>query len=307
MEKKLLVYSALLAGFLSFVVFSSFNEVKEREAVSSPTDPVTNRQFITGFDLNKDFTFAGEPVPMDNFDVRERLDRELTINGYLHASTILHLKTASRYFPVIEPILRNYNIPEDFKYLCVAESSLRMATSSAGAKGLWQFMESVGRAYGLEISDEVDERYHVEKSTEAACRFLKHLKNRFGSWTTAAAAYNMGETALNKRIEDQKGSSYYDLNLNEETSRYIFRVLAIKEIMQHPDQYGFHLDEGQQYDPHEYRTISVNESIPNLGDFAIQHGTTYRMLKVLNPWLIDTSLRRAATKSYEIRLPKSNG
>src|SRR5687767_3527591 len=197
MEKKMLVYTTLLAGFLSLVIFSSFNKEDVNNTSSAKNDSINfPQQYVTGFDLNKTFEFAGEPMPTVYSDPMERLDRELAINAYMHASTLLHIKAANRYFPIIEPILRDHGIPEDFKYLCVAESSLRMATSSAGAKGLWQFVDLMGRAYNLTITDEVDERYHVEKSTAAACKFLLYLKNRFGSWTMAAAAYNMGETIL---------------------------------------------------------------------------------------------------------------
>lgn len=301
MEKKMFVYTTILAGFLSLVIFSSFNS-EDSTRVPYVSDTV-GQQYITAFNLNKDFQFAGESLPMDNFDVEERLDRELMTNVYMHATTLLHIKTANRYFPIIEPILKKNGIPEDMKYLCVAESSLRMATSSAGAKGLWQFLDYMGRAYNLEVNGEVDERFHVEKSTEAACKFLQYLKNRFGSWSLAAAAYNMGETALAKKIEEQKSNNYYDLHLNAETSRYVFRIMAIKEIMQHPEQYGFHVTEEQLYEPHQYRTVTVNQSIPSLGEFAQQQGTSYRMIKVLNPWLISNSLKNTSGKSYEIRIP----
>jgi hypothetical protein len=305
MEKKMLMYTTLLAAFLSFVIFSSFNEEEKQNLSITSPDTSGIRQRITGFDLTKGFDFAGEAMPTDNFDPIERLDRELSINVYMHATTLLHIKTANRFFPVIEPILREHGIPDDFKYLCVAESSLRMATSSAGAKGLWQFVELMGRAYDLEMNSEVDERYHVEKSTVAACKFLLYLKNRFGSWTMAAAAYNMGETSLAKRIQEQKSSNYYDLNLNDETSRYIFRIIAIKEIMKNPEAYGFFVGEEQLYEPVDYETVTVNYSIPSLGEFAQQQGTSYRMLKVLNPWLISTSLKNTSGKTYEIRIVKT--
>lgn len=304
MLKHMLIYTTLLASFLSLVIFSSFN-TKDQPAPDLPADTMEIRQRITGLDLSKPFDFAGEPMPEGNFDPVERLDRELSINSYMHASTMLHIKTANRYFPIIEPILKKYEMPEDFKYLCVAESSLRMATSSAGAKGLWQFVENVGRAYGLEINDEVDERYHVEKSTEAACKFLIYLKNRFGSWTMAAAAYNMGETALARRVADQRSNNYYDLNLNDETSRYIFRIIAIKEIMSNPEQYGFFIDDDKLYPQLPYETVVVEKPIPHLPDFAIEHNTTYRLLKLYNPWLISSSLNRANGKKYEIRVPKA--
>jgi hypothetical protein len=212
---------------------------------------------------------------------------------------------ASRYFPVIEPILAQNGIPEDFKYLCVAESNLRMATSPAGAKGLWQFMEAAGEAYGLEINAEVDERYHVEKSTAAACKFILHLRQKFGSWTLAAAAYNMGENGLSKRIEDQRAKNFYDLNLNEETSRYIFRIISIKEIMQDPEKFGFFVEKDDLYPQlTDYYTVHIDNAIPNLADLAIQHGTNFRMLKVYNPWLMGTSLTNKNGKRYEIRIPK---
>ncbi len=300
----MLTYTTLLAGFLSLVIFGSFNSNDEKNPHIIKSDSSDLKQYITGFDLNKKFDIAGEALPTDNFDALERLDRELSVNVYMHATTLLHIKTANRYFPIIEPILDKHNVPDDFKYLCVAESSLRMATSSAGAKGLWQFMESVGRANGLVINSEIDERYHVEKSTEAACQFILYLKRRFGSWTMAAAAYNMGETALASRVESQKSNDYYDLNLNDETTRYIFRIMAIKEIMQNPEAYGFFVKEEQLYDPHQYTIIIVNQPILNLAEFAQQYGTSYRMLKVLNPWLISSSLKSLGGRTYEIRIPK---
>jgi len=306
MEKKMFALSTVLAGFFSLVVFSSFNDVGSPLTVDSAN--VSNRlqQHISSFSLDKNFSFADEPIPSDNFDAQERLDRELTINSYLHSVILMNLKLANRYFPVIEPILEQYGIPEDFKYLCVAESNLRMATSPAGAKGLWQFMEPAGEAYGLEINAEVDERYNVEKSTEAACKFLLHLKKRFGSWTLAAAAYNMGENGLNRRIEDQLAEDFYDLNLNEETSRYVFRIMAFKAIMQNPEQFGFFVAPEHLYPPIDnYYTIHIEEAIPNLAELAVKHGTSYRLLKVYNPWLIGSSLTNKSKKRYEVRIPKS--
>jgi hypothetical protein len=304
MEKHMYIFATVMIGFLSLVIFSSFNDKDKQQEASFFPDSSGVNQRITAFDLDAKFTFAEEAIPADNFDAIERLDRELLINSYLHATTLLNIKTANRYFPVIEPILKSHGIPDDFKYLSVAESNLRMATSSAGAKGIWQFLESVGEAYGLEINGEIDERYHVEKSTEAACKFILYLKNRFGTWTMAAAAYNMGETALAKRIEDQKAETYYDLNLNEETSRYIFRIIAIKEIMQKPRHYGFYVEDEQLYLPFQkYSTLIITEPVPNLASLAQQYGTSYRMLKVFNPWLTGSSLPNKSGKTYEIRVP----
>jgi len=304
MEKKMYVFASLMAGFFSLVIFSSFNDEDIQKDSVIHQDSSGLNQRITAFDLDATFAFADEAIPADNFDAIERLDRELIINSYLHSATLLNIKTANRYFPVIEPILAKYGIPEDFKYLSVAESNLRMATSSSGAKGLWQFLEFVGTAYGLEITSEVDERYDVEKSTEAACKFMLYLKKRFGSWTMAAAAYNMGETALARRIEDQKAGNYYDLNLNEETSRYVFRIIAIKEIMQNPRKYGFFVETEQLYLPFQkYSSLIITEPVPDLAILAQQYGTSYRMLKVFNPWLIGTSLSNKNGKKYEIRIP----
>lgn len=304
MEKKMYVFTSLMAGFFCLVIFSSFYNEKLTTESSTNVDTSGVYRRTIAFDLHQKFTFAGEAIPEDNFDAIERLDRELLINSYLNATTLLNLKIANRYFPVIEPILKQYGIPEDFKYLSVAESNLRMATSPAGAKGFWQFLTSTGKAYGLEINSEVDERYHVEKSTEAACKFILHLKQKFGSWTLAAAAYNMGEAGIANRLDEQKANNYYDLNLNEETSRYIFRIIAIKEIMNDPRKYGFYLEEDQLYAPLEkYSTLVITEPIPNLASLAQQYGTSYRMLKLFNSWLIGSALTNKSGKKYEIRVP----
>jgi len=307
MGKKMFAFSSMMAGFFCLVIFSSFSK-KEETTIIPATDnnPVLLKR-VTGLDLNKTFSFAGEEIPKDNFDARERLDRELSVNTYLESATLLNIKTANRYFPVIEPILEKNNIPDDFKYLCVAESNLRMATSSAGAKGMWQFIDSAAKENGLEINSEVDERYNVEKSTEAACHYLMRLKDRFGSWTLAAAAYNVGPARLAKQLEEQQADNYYDLNLNEETSRYVFRIIAIKEIMKDPERFGFFIEPDQLYPQlSEYKTILMTGPIPSLATFAKLQGTTYRMLRLYNPWLISGALTNKYGKSYEVRLPKSS-
>jgi hypothetical protein len=205
----------------------------------------------------------------------------------------------------MEQILREEGVPEDLKYLAVAESALRNAVSPAGAKGIWQFMKGTGIEYGLEINSEVDERYHLEKSTRAAARFLKSLRNRFGSWANAAGAYNMGSGNMNKHLREQRADSYYDLNLNQETARYMFRLVAIKEIMENPREFGFYLDREDYYPPlDDFRTEEVSSIVENWGDFAVEHGTTYRILKVYNPWLIDNKLSNRSGKTYQIRIPR---
>ncbi len=300
----MLAYSAVLAAFLSMVIFSSFHEQENPAPQQEAQTTSELRQHISSFDLNKTFTLAGEPIPAGNADALERLERELIVNTYYHSASLLNLKMAYRYFPVIEEILKEYGVPDDFKYLAVAESNLRMAVSPSGAKGLWQFMKPAGIAQGLEINSEVDERYHVEKSTEAACQYILYLKERFGSWTLAAAAYNMGETRLNQEINVQKAKSYYELNLNQETSRYVFRIIAIKEIMEHPEKFGYYVQKEEGYRPlSDYKIIVVDTAVPSLADLAIENGTDYRQLKVYNPWLIESSLSNRSKKSYEIRIP----
>ena len=183
--------------------------------------------------------FCDELVPLNQEDIYERLEKEMIVNTYWHSKTLLTYKRSKKYFPIIEKILKEYNIPDDIKYLVVAESGLENATSPAGAKGFWQFMKKTGQQYNLESSSEVDERYNLEKSSIAACEYLQYLYNMFNDWTLAAAAYNMGENALKRNIKKQKVDNYYDLKLNNETSRYIFRIVAIKTIFEEPENYGF--------------------------------------------------------------------
>lgn len=260
-------------------------------------------QVITSVNLTRDYHFAGEPVPKGNFDAMERLDRELSVNSYWHSSTLLNLKASKRFFPVIEPILRENGVPDDLKYIAVIESNLRNEVSPAGARGIWQFMKPTAEHYGLEINAEVDERLHLEKATVAASRYLKDYYDEFGSWTLAAAAYNMGGPRVKKYLQEQKAKSYYDLNLGSETSRYVFRIIAMKEIMQDPVAYGFYVQPDELYKPLEYTTVTVDTAVGSWADFAEAHGTTYRMLKVFNPWLIDHKLTNRSRKKYEIKLP----
>lgn len=312
MHKAIHIYTLGLASFLTIAVFASYGGLKEgtkeESSVEKNGGTVENKnlpQIIKPVDLDQPFDFAGEAVPMDNFDVRERLDRELLVNTYWHSTTILNIKGAYKYFPIMEKILAEEGVPEDFKYIAVAESSLRNATSHAGAKGVWQFMEAIGRAHNLEINGEVDERYHIEKASKAAAEYIKDQYRRFGTWTLAAAAYNMGGTRLARDLQSQRADDYYDLNLNEETSRYVFRVIAIKEILKDPQQFGFYLDKADGYSPLEdYDLVEVNGAIENLGDFAAQHGISYRMLKVYNPWLISTKLTNRERKTYQIKIPR---
>ncbi len=258
---------------------------------------------IYALDLPENIDFAGEKVPMEMDDARERLDRELLVNTYWQSNTLLFFKRANRWFPVIEPILKQNGIPEDFKYLTLVESGLQDVVSPSGATGYWQFMKSASKEYGLAVNSEVDERYHIEKATEAACKYFRKAYDEFNNWTLAAASFNMGVSGLRWHLAKQEVISFYDLNLNSETSRYIFRLLAIKEILENPDQYGFHFRSEHLYQPYRTRVILVDSTVDNLYHFAKANNITYKDLKKLNPWLRSTRLRVAAGKSYEIKVP----
>lgn len=247
--------------------------------------------------------FAGEKTPLQIADVRERFDRELLVNANLHSSTILIMKRANRAFPIIEPILKQYGVPDDFKYLAVIESALTNAVSASGAKGVWQFMPDTAKEKGMEVNDGVDERYHLQKSTEAACKYLIAAKQKFGNWTLAAASYNGGMNGVNTKIMEQKVTDYYDLALTDETSRYVFRILALKEIMQHPNLYGFDVSKEELYENIPTRTLEVDSSITDLATFAKAQGINYKILKIHNPWLRDKKLVNTAKKKYLIEIP----
>lgn len=259
-------------------------------------------QVIQPVDMSKTYDWAGEPVP-NNFDNIERLDRELSVNAYWQSSTLLNLKTANRYFPMMERVLAEHGIPQDFKYLAVAESNLRNVSSSASAKGFWQFRKLAAKEMGLEVNDEVDERYHAEKATIAACKYIKQLHGRFGNWTNAAASYNVGPTNFRRTLKAQGEENFYDLNMNAETSRYLFRLIAFKEIMKAPEKYGYYINADEKYPLWDTYDVIVDKSVPSWSQFAKDHGITYRMLKVYNPWLIDNKLT-VINNTYKIKLPR---
>ncbi len=284
--------TALLVLASGAFIYATSGEKKEKQFKEG-----TSQYFPTKID------FAGEKAPLQIADVKERFDRELLINANLHSSTILIIKRANRAFPVIEPILKQYGVPDDFKYLAVIESSLTNAVSSAGARGVWQFMPDTAKEKGMEVNDGVDERYHLQKSTEAACKYLLKAKEKFGSWTLAAASYNGGMTGVNNKITEQKVTDYYDLLLTDETSRYVFRILALKEIMKNPSLYGFDVSKYELYDNIPTKTIEVDSSITDLATFAKSQGINYKILKIHNPWLRDKKLVNATKKKYLIEIP----
>ena len=297
------------ALILGLIIYSSSSEPAIKEmAVGLEGGENSNQlpQVIKSVSLDKEYNIAGELVPTNNFDVLERFERELLVNSYWHSSTLLNIKHAQRYFPIIEPILAEKGVPDDFKYVAVIESNLRNETSPAGAKGIWQFMPAVAKGYKLQITSEVDERYHLEKATYAACELILRYRKRFGNWTNAIGAYNMGETRFAREKSRQNMDSYYDMNFGSETSRYLFRVLALKEIMEDPKSFGFYTEKmDKMYNPlQDCILLQVDKTIENLGTFAKEHGTTYRLLKVYNPWLISSRLSVPAGKTYKVKIPK---
>lgn len=290
-------------GFVSGAVFAALIFISYTTSETSKSNFTDLAQKIYSVNFTKSFDFAGEAVPM-NDDTKERLDRELSVNSYWQSNTLLNLKMAHKFFPIIEPILAENGVPDDFKYLAVAESNLRNVSSPAGAKGYWQFMKAAANEQGLEVTEEVDERYHIEKATKAACNYLKQMHRRFGSWSNVAGGYNVGPTSFARSLEEQKENSYYDVNLNEETSRYLFRIISFKEIMKDPEQYGYYLTDDQKYSSlASLREIEVTLTIPSLADYAHQNGITYRLLKYYNPWLISSKLTVTPGKSYKIKFP----
>ncbi len=255
------------------------------------------------FAVPKEMTFAGEAVPLSIPDVHERLDKELQINCYLHSNTIFLIKRANRWLPQMEEILKKHGIPEDFKYLPLIESNLLNVISYKDAVGYWQILKASGQELGLEITKEVDERYDPLKATEAACLYLKRSYKKFGSWTMVAASYNRGMGGVERALENQNEKTYYDLYLNDETSRYVFRILAIKEIAEHPLRYGFRIDPDHLYKEEPLRYVEVDETIKDLVVFAKEHGTNYKLLKRHNPWLREDRLTIRKGKKYSIAIP----
>lgn len=250
--------------------------------------------------------FAGERIPIEDFDIRERLDRELLVNTYWQSQTLLWIKRSNRWLPIISDILKKNNIPDDFKYLALIESGFTQAVSNKGASGFWQFIESTAKSYGLEINDEIDERYNPEKSTEAACKYFKDSYKTFNNWTMVAASFNVGLNGLYKQSEKQKSNNFYDLALNDETSRYIFRIAAAKEIISRPADYGFQVRKKDLYPAIPYQHVKVDSTITDLVKFSQIQGINYKLLKLLNPWLRSDKLTNPNKKTYLIKIPKGD-
>ena len=308
-----LLKNALMGLGLLFLVSTLIFAVQRSDALDTgfgtaeeplnATKKVAPEYKISAIEIPENLNFAGERVPQEDPEIMERIDREFLVNTYWQSNALLLMKRAHKYFPVIEPILTKYGVPDDFKYLAVAESGLQNVVSPAGATGVWQIMRATGREYGLEVNTNVDERYHLEKATEVACRYLRKYKDKFGSWTLAAAAYNAGAGGVNKQLTLQQADNYYDLLLGQETGRYIFRILAIKEILSNPDIYGFEIADEDLYNAIPTFSVEVDNPIGNFADFASEYGINYKILKRHNPWLREPHLNNKSGKKYFIAIP----
>jgi len=292
-----------LFTFIGVIAITSLFIKGIDKAKSEPPKSTSDKYEIQALELPENLNLAGERVPIERQHIRERMDRELLVNTYWQSNGLLLLKRANKYFPILEPLLKEYGLPDDFKYLAVAESALIDETSSVGAAGMWHFMKNTGKEYGLEINQNVDERYHIEKSTKVAAQYLIKAKKRFGSWTLAAAAYNAGNYGVSRRLEAQGVTSYYDAFLPNETERYVLRIIALKEVLSNPRKYGFKFEEKDLYTMEKTRTIKVDSAITNIALFAKNFGLNYKELKLHNPWLRQNKLNNRSQKVYEIKIP----
>lgn len=301
LKKAVFLAMIILIGVgVSYVAISDNSKVQKENTKHEEIE--TYKNVLASPHIPEKIQFCGEEVPLEVYWVREGLEKELIIHCYQHSKTIQTFKRSTRYFPEIEKILNEEGVPLDMKYLCIAESNIENVVSPAKASGYWQFMNATGSSYGLEINENIDERYHIEKSTRAACTYLKALKQKFGSWTLAAAAYNMGENGLQKTITDQGIDMYWDLHLNTETSRYISRIVTYKMMFENPDKYGVNLKYNDYYQPIPYKELTIDTNISNLMDFAKANNVLYRELKELNPWIRGKSLTTKG-KTYVLRIP----
>ncbi|MUU78249.1 lytic transglycosylase domain-containing protein [Winogradskyella endarachnes] len=300
-----LVGVVCVSGILIFSMQKSPDQKIPSDYNIGKEDPIVNDYNVYALEMPEDLNFAGEPVPVENPDIFERMDRELLVNTYWQSNGLLMFKRAQKYFPIIEPILAENGVPDDFKYLAVIESGLvQTAKSPAGATGVWQIMSTTGRENGLEVNKNVDERYNIEKATQVACDYLKKAKASLGTWTKAAAAYNAGNYGIAKRLKEQGVTGYYDLLLGEETGRYVFRIVALKEILSHPDKYGFNFNSSHLYKKVPTYKVEVDTAVADFSQFAKRFGINYKILKLHNPWLREPHLNNKSRKSYFIEIPK---
>lgn len=262
---------------------------------------------VFSFPIPAKVEFAGQTISLERYDMRERFDKEQIIIGYNHSVSLQVIKRANKYFPVIEPILKLNGIPDDFKYLAVIESNLDpRAISGAGAAGFWQLMPKTAEQLGLEVDDEIDERYHLEKATAAACKYFKTAYNKYNNWTTVAASYNAGMGRISEEQSKQQVNESFDMLLGSETSRYVFRIMAMKQFLENPKAFGYTLDRNDFYQFIPTKTVSVKTSIDDWATWAAQYGLTYYQLKDFNIWLRDRKLTNSENREYLIQLPDKN-
>ncbi|WP_405296509.1 lytic transglycosylase domain-containing protein [Algibacter sp. Ld11] len=300
---KIVQKALALVGLLSLCLLF-INAFQEAPTDENFETKLINDYNVYALQVPEKLDFAGELMPLENPDILERMDRELLVNTYWQSNGLLMFKRSKKYFPIIEPILAKYGVPDDFKYLSVIESGLTNAVSPAGAKGFWQIMPATGRENGLEVNSNVDERYNLEMATEVACKYLLRAKAQLGSWTLAAAAYNAGNAGISRRLKEQNVNEYYDLLLGEETGRYMFRIVALKEILSNPDKYGFNFRDKDLYSPVPTYKVEVDTAVTDFTKFAENYGINYKILKLHNPWLREPHLNNRSRKQYYIDIPK---
>lgn len=302
------LFSILIILFLTVSACSENNVNSNQESIEQRADTtvVSTKNIFVVPDVPDSVQFAGEWYNITDLDLKERFDRELIVNNFWHSNTILYLKRANRWFPLMSKILEEEGVPQDMLYLAVIESGLTQATSPSGAKGFWQFMEPTARDYDLRVDNVVDERLNVEKSTRAACDYLKSAYQKFGTWFLAAASYNMGKGGVQSNLDRQGVESYFDLSLNSETARYVFRILAVKEIMNNPKKFGFEIDKHQLYAPFKTKKVKIENSINNLYEWSIKQGVTIKIVRKLNPWIKGSELTLISNETIEIDLPENN-
>lgn len=295
------LFSLFILVFAGKLFISS---APKSDDTSAYQDLFNSKYNVFALNTPTELYFCGEKVPLQDREVRERFERELHINTYWQSQTLLLIKRANRYLPIIRPILKKNGIPDDFKYLPLVESGFINMVSPSGAEGPWQMLTSTARVYNLEVSETVDERYNIAKATEAACDYLLDAYKMFNNWTLVAASYNMGSFGIQKAMARQKVDSYYDLDLNSETSRYLFRVLALKEIMEHPTKYGFRYRKYHLYQPFAYNKVKVDTTITDLVAFAKKYDITFKTLREYNPWIRTDKLLNTSRKVYYFHIPK---
>lgn len=307
MKKNHLIFILLIFIFSSCENEGDVGTVEvELPLVSKPVQDEVVQEYFVAPKIPKEMVFAGETISFQDLDVKERLDRELNINNFWHSRTILSMKRANRWFPMMRKIFQEENIPEDLIYIAVIESGLMNVASYKGAQGFWQIMERTGKELGLIIDNRMDERYNVEKSTKAACDYMNTAYKKLGSWVLVAAAYNRGVRAMEDNLKRQKVTSYFDLSLGEETSRYVFRVLAIKLIYENPKRYGFYLTPDDLYPPYETKDVVVGSSIDNLYEWSVKQGITIKILRKLNPWIKGNRFKVLRGETFIFKIPKNN-